>query len=267
MPEIITKAPPPPLLPSCESYPPPASELKMRLPFGLNIQAIRRSFVQYADADDMISQFLAQIQPALSPFMSVLVLAALAKAFYDFSKSVKEAVSSLSPDPIIEAIEKIVVLLPKLLEFIPPLNYIPPIIDITVLVLDLLDVAITSLLRVLETEILKQAFIQAAETNETLEYFTECIDALVDAQKDGFASSIVAAAPIFCILAQLLDLIDIEELREFIEPLREIVGLLSGVTADNVNPLLADVLRDVQDLLREIRAALEPFIGSVKNAC
>jgi len=267
MPEIVTKAPVPPVLPECASYPPAASELKLRLPFGLNIKAMRKSFVQHADADDAINQFLAQIQPALSPFMSVLVLAALAKAFYDFSKSVKEAITSLSPDPVIEAIEKIVVLLPKLLEFIPPLNYIPPIIDITVLVLDLMDVTITSLLRVLETEILKAAFLQAANTNETLAYFSGCIDALEDAQKEGFASSIVAAAPIMCLLSQLIDLIDIKELKEFVEPLRDAVRALSGVTASSVNPQLADILRDVQDLLRELRAALEPFVGPVKNVC
>lgn len=267
MPEIVTPPPPPRILPECDVPPPAAGELKMRLPFGLNIQAIQDSFLRHMDADDAIMKFIAQIQPALSPFMSVLVLAALAKAFYDFSKAAKEAVTSLSPDPIIEAIEKIVVLLPKLLEFIPPLNYIPPVIDLVVLVLTLLDAAISALITVLETEILKNAFEEALRKNQLLGEFQECLDAGIELQKRGFAGSMVATAPIMCILAQLLDLLDFEPIKKYIQPLRDIVAALNGVTADDVNPDLADFLIEVQDFLREIRQALEPFIGPVKNAC
>lgn len=261
MPEIVTAFIEHLENPDCDNTPSPPPKICVRLPFGLEICSGRATAFLFEGRDRQLLSFLGVLQPVLTPLMMLLVIASLVKALVDCIKAIPEAIASLSPSPIINCIEKLTKIFPKLLSFIPPLTYIATLIDIIRAIILLIDTFIESIELTLEAAQRALLFETDIEVLPELGVYKDCVDNEIATQYDQIAAMLNASGPIFTILGQFLDLLDIPPLKPFIGPLQEATAFMAGVTSTDISSDLISDLNDVQRLLKDIDAALAPFGG------
>ena len=261
MPEIATTLLPKPTLPDCVGIPQQAEKLSLRLPFGLRLDSIRQSLTSFQPTDELLMSFMGQIQPALTPIKMVLTLAKIAKAMADCVEAVKDAVSSLSPGPIIECIENLVTILPKLLEFVPPLSYIPTLVDLVLTIISILDAFIGAVDAAIAASLRVADFSGAVEANPILQAYEACVEREAEATSEGIAFAVEAFSPLFGILAEFLDIVGIGPVKKYVEPMQQTAEAFASLDASDVGAPLQERLRDTQAILREIGSVLRPFGG------
>ena len=253
MPEIGTKLPGGITVPACESYPAQAPDVKIRLPFGITLANVRASMDAHVSTSDMLMGFVGQIQPSLSPFMNVLVLADAAKTLFDCINAIKKAVSRLSVGPIIECLRDLAKVLPQLVQLVPPISYVGPVIDITLTAALLMDALIEQLLTaVVVTAEISGDFSVDLGLNPALETFGICIGEDSQLQLDALAQATRTISPLFNITGTLLGLIDLPGISKFVQPIKDVTALLGDLQATDITADLEPDLRDVQALLREL---------------
>jgi hypothetical protein len=267
MPEIITELEEKLEALECTFTPGPPPAYCLRLPFGIEICTGRAKALDFEGLEDQLLRFVGMLQPLLTPLMLILILASLVKLLIDCVKSVADAVSSLSPKPIYDCLDKIARMLPVLMHLIPPLNYIRTIIDVVRIVVALMDALIESIILTIEKATRVLQFQTDVDILPDLGRYRNCIDLEIDAQYQQLAAALRTSGPLFKVLAQFLELLELPGLDTFITPLREAAETLAGIQADQmgsdseVGALLVD-LRNIRVVLGDLERALAPFGGS-----
>ena len=138
MPELAQPFDEPLPFPFCVCVPKPPEEFCVDFPFGVKICSNRSTVFRFEGLDGMAMKFLGNLQSLLAPIMPILVLASIVKALIDCVKSIPDAISSLSPTPIVECLERLAELFPQLFEFIPPFSYLTFVNNILLFLISLL---------------------------------------------------------------------------------------------------------------------------------
>jgi hypothetical protein len=245
----------------CEATPSPPPELCIRLPFGLEFCSGKASAFGFEGMDRQLLSLVGILQPIMSPMMMILTLASVVKALIDCVKAIPESIASFSPGPIIDCLEKLAKVFPLLTKFIPPLTFIPMIVDIVRAVVLLVDTIIASIELTYRQIARGLQFNLDVEVIPNLSQYQDCIDDEINATLDKLAAMLNTSGPLFAIIATFLDLLGLAGLGKFVEPLQDIANTLSGATRDNINAEFIEDLRDIREILQSIESALSPFGG------
>jgi hypothetical protein len=247
----------------CINTPSPVPEYCLSLPFGLQICTGRASAFFFEGRDTQLLPFMNLLQGLMVPIMMILVLASIAKALIDCVKSIPEAIGSFSPGPIIDCLEKLAKIFPLLTQFIPPLSYIKTIVDIIRIAIALLDSFIESILLTIEAAARLAQFDVDIGILPDLGRYRQCVDSEIDAQYQQLAQSLRTTGPLFGIIAQFLELINLPPLSKFITPLRDAANALANAqAADLEDGSIISSLQDLRKILGDLEIALRPFGGS-----
>ena len=258
MPEIVTPLAAVPLAPDCVCVPPPPTKLCIDFPVVGEICTNRTTF-NYQSLSGLLLQFTGSLQPLLAPLMPILVLVSLAIALVDCVKAVPKAVSRLSPGPVLDCIDELLKILPKLLAFIPPLNYIALIRTIVFFLITLLQSIIDALDNILDINI------DDALAGLPNDQYRCCLNANVDAHINQVLASIEPVAPIFSLVAEVLKILAIPGTEKFIGPIIDAASLLSGATNVEVSEDLINALQAMQNALNAIHTVLGGTLGAVQT--
>lgn len=245
----------------CDHTPTPPPEYCVNLPFGIKLCTGRASAFFFEGREKQLLSFVGLLQPMLTPLLLILILASLVKALIDCVNSVVDAVSSLSPQPIIECLEKLAKILPTLMHFIPPLNYIRTLVDIVRIIIALLDTLIESIELTIQNALSLVQFDLKVELLPELGQYRFCLDSEIDTQYQQIAAALRTIGPLFGILGTFLDLLSIGPLKKFVKPMKDIVDVLADVEAGDINSGFLETLRDMQRVLSDLEKALAPFGG------
>lgn len=117
----------------------PPDALSLEVPqFGV-LESVRQSFYDLPDPSTYLMQFFGSTQLALAPLRRFLDMLEILLAIQECINSVVDAVATLSPKPIIDSLAGLVKALGRITTLFPPLSYIPPMIDLTRLVITVID--------------------------------------------------------------------------------------------------------------------------------
>jgi len=259
MPEIVTALIEGLENPACDSTPSPQPKICIRLPFGLEFCYGKTNVYDYEGNDKHLLSLIAFLQPLLSPMMMILTLASMVKALIDCVKAIPDAVSSLSPTPIIECIEKLAEIFPKLAQFIPPLTFIGLILDITRVLILLIDVLIEAVETATELAAQLLLFEVDLDLIPDLSKYSDCVNEEIATQLDQIVAALNAVGPIFSILAGILDLLGLPGLSKSVEKLNDSVAIFNNASVADLNEDLVADLRGVRDILVTLEMLLAAF--------
>jgi hypothetical protein len=259
MPEIATAPLPPLELPSCNSVPPPPPQLELDVPFAGKLKSIPNSIRNFQSSDDVLMQFMGQVQTVLAPFMGILALARALQVLFSCMEAIKEAVSKLSPKPIVDCLKEIAKVIPLVFQFIPPLNYVPPYIDIALLS----ATSIIELITTIQESI--QAALDLAEFEENkaqipqLSNFEGCVNANEESRKEQIAGAVNGLGPFLDVFVRGLEAIQdqLPPVEPFVDKIKEPVESLRGTGAADVGEDLIEILDLLKDILIELRDVLD----------
>lgn len=248
MPEIPTPFGTIPDIPICECIPATPEEICIDFPIAGKICSGRTSMAKYEGLGEMTIQFLGTLQPMLAPLMPILVLLSLVLALIDCIKSIPKAITQLSPDPVIECIERLSELLPQLLQFIPPLNYVQLVANIIFFMITLIE-AFIELLEDLSDLNLNLELDLLPDNDQ----YRCCLEANIQSKLDQLSASMRMSGPLFKIIAEILRLLTIPGTEKYVQPLIDAAEFLGGTALT----LDTDELSGVISLLRDLQKALE----------
>jgi hypothetical protein len=248
-------------LPACIGFPKQAGELKLRLPFGITLASIRDSTLWFQSAGQLVSRFIGQLQPVLAPLMSILIIVDAIKKIAGFLQAFVDA---LGPPPdvalILEALEAVLEAVIKLAVLVPPFNYIPPIVDLAIAITLLLEAIIGSVDQVILATQRQLDFEASVDLNPLLGEYSDCVLSSVTAQTDGVAFVARTSASLFFVLGSFLDLIgDVPGVKDLVKPVKDVVDIMANLQSEDITPDLVPVLKDVQNVLTQVRVTLEPL--------
>lgn len=255
MPEIATPIEIPPEFPLCVCVPLPQEEICLELPFGVEICSNTK--FKHLSLGDMLLELNGNLQPFMAALMPLLILISLVKALIDCMNSVADAVSQLSPDPIFDCLDRLAELLPQLLQFVPPFNYIALINNIILFLITLLEAIIDLMEELLSLNI--DLEISLLPDDDKMRC---CLDANLRARLEQLAAIMRATGPIFTLLCQVLTILEIPPTRPLIKPLKDAIGIFEDFTSADLTEDAVASLRSLQDLLRDISNALQALGAS-----
>lgn len=237
--------------PVCVCVPRPPTEFCVEFPFGIKICSNRGTVARFEGLDGMMLKFVGNLQPLLAPLMPILVLISIVKALIDCIQAIPDAISTLSPGPIYDCLERLAALFPQLFQMIPPFSYLEFVNNLILFMITLLDVFIDALNQMLSINI--QTELNLLPDDDRLRC---CLDANIRAFFDQISAALRMSGPFFHVLAQLLGILEVPGTKKFIKPLRLQVEKLDGITAEDVSPELVGTLRSIQGILRDISNAI-----------
>jgi len=245
----------------CRATPSPPPELCIRLPFGLEFCSGKASAFGFEGMDRQLLSLVGILQPIMSPMMMILTLASIVKALIDCVKAIPESIASFSPTPIIDCLEKLAKFFPLLTNFIPPLTFIPFIVDVVRAVILLIDTIIVSIELTYNQIARGLDFHLDVKVIPNLEKYQDCIDDEINATIDKLAAMLNMSAPLFTIIAQFLELLALAGLDDFVKPLQDVADTFQSITRGDINAEFVEHLREVSRTLRALESALAPFGG------
>lgn len=257
MPEIVTELLPVPEIAECVCVPQPNEKVCIEFPLVGEICSTRSTF-DYQPFAGVLLPFIGNLQPLLAPLLPLLTIISLVTALVDCIKSVPKAISQLSPGPVLDCIDNLLAILPKLTQFIPPFNYIALMRSIIFFMITLLQAIIDQLNTVLSINVDVDLF-----PNED---FLCCLDSNVRARTEQFLAAVQPTGPLFQIVAEVLRTLSIPGTEDYIDPIIEGAELLSGASAANVDPGFIAILQTLQTSLEAIHTVLGGVLAEVQIA-
>lgn len=123
----------------CLPISPPLATPQLSIPqFGV-LQAARQSLYDLPDASYFIMRMQEASSLALAPLRRFIEMLEIVFALKNCSTAVIDAISQFSVQPILDCIPNLVKALAKLVSFIPPLSYIPTLLDLATYVIQCID--------------------------------------------------------------------------------------------------------------------------------
>jgi hypothetical protein len=233
--------------PVCVCVPRPPTEFCIDFPFGVKICSNRGTIFRFEGLDGMMLKFVGNLQPLLAPLMPILVVISIVKALIDCIQAIPDAISTLSPDPIYDCLERLAELFPQLFQMIPPFSYLEFINNLILFMISLLEAFIDAINKMLAINI--QTELDLLPDDDRLRC---CLDENIRAFFDQIAAALRMSGTVFGILAQLLGILEIPGTKKFIKPLRLKIQALDGLTAEGIDVGTITLLQDIQNILRDI---------------
>lgn len=257
MAEIPTPFAPTPEFPLCVCVPAPPEEICFNFPFGIRICSTRNTILQYQGLGGLLMSGLGNLQPLMAILMPILILISLIKALVDCMFSISDAISQLSPSPLIDCLERLAELFPQLFQMVPPFNYIAFINNVILFLITVLEAFIDAIEDLLRLNI--NARLDLLPDDPRLRC---CLDANFVALFDQLAAGMRMSGPVFLVLAQILSILEVPGLKPYIKPIREAALAMNNITQENINSGLVEDMRALQGHLRKISDILESVGGS-----
>lgn len=207
------------------------------------LQTSRFSLYDAPDPSFSIMRMQDAAALALAPFRRFVdILDALmsVKAVLD---AIPDAITSLNPQPIIDAIENVVKKLAKLATFIPPLSYLPPLLDLAAFVVSTID-NFTGLLIYIDDRLTEHTDVQNIATT------------LGDTVLAGYAD--------YASTDLQVQLANSTEMLSFVSSILQI--LLSPLTQIMSNSLLKKMLGNLGDISTDLNAQLASLTADIGSS-
>lgn len=119
-----------PEVPLCVAVPISPPTVHVRFPFDIKLSSVRSSINRIPGADELLLAQLGHLNALIAPFTPILVLAGLLLALVNCAKAIPDAITSLSPTPILNCLEELAKKLPLLMAFLPGIPYVILVRDI-----------------------------------------------------------------------------------------------------------------------------------------
>ena len=113
--------------------------LRIRLPGLGALQALREALDKLPSPSQAVGQFMSMIDSALQPLRQIISVMEMLLAIINCLEAVYDAVSELSPDPIVDCINNLSTIISRLAEYIPPVPYMRAIADICLVMIRYCD--------------------------------------------------------------------------------------------------------------------------------
>jgi hypothetical protein len=194
------------------------------------LQAIADSITSVRRPSDIILSALNSWNVALAPLNAIIRFVNIAQAVLKCIKAIKESITQLSPDPMLDCIGNLVKAVAALLPFIPPLAYVRMICQIITAVRVLLD-DLLNVITLLDNQIsvIKIAIQRGIDTNDNvLIEIGECAKQNAEEYVRGIMQVVV-------LIAEFIGL-----LMTFLEVLAEFLPDDVGKRVEKVNKALTD---------------------------
>lgn len=252
MPDIGTKLEAVPVIPLCICVPPPVPPIEMSLPFGISVSATQ-SVGLPAPVANLVG-FINQLNPLMAPLFPVLRIIDLAMALVGSVKAVPDAIASLSPGPIIEALEKLAAVIPPVLALVPPFSYLKMVQDLLYFCIQLLFSIKYSLEELLSLD--PASMLAAVGGNVSYQC---CVNQNIETQMKLFLESNKGITAVFKILAALLEVLKFPGIEKYIDIIVKIPELLAG---GSLEASLSGAIEASGEVSAELQAALD-FVASL----
>jgi len=222
------------------------------------LRAARQSLYDLPDASYFLMRMQEAAQLALAPFRRFVDLFETILAVQDCFYAVIDAVTQLSPQPIVDAIGSLVKAIARLTTYIPPLCYLPTLLDIARYVISIID-EIISLLVYLDGKVSGYAELAsyAAEMEDTdLAQIVVCasreVTVLINNSMDLLQVISMLLRIILEPIVRFMPGSPLKDKLETVMHLPEQLADLSAALASGTTPVSAQ-LGDILELLGGIR--------------
>lgn len=260
-----------PTIPVCTFAPAVLAALRVRFPFGIQVESMRTSARKIPTPDELLIPFLHQLNGLIAPFAPILSLADLSVAVIAFAKSVPDAIMSLSPDPIIDAITNLVKKAQLLPQFIPGMPYVILTRDI----IGILRAVLSELRSILAVQLhgvqtLRASAVALAGITDTpaaasLATILECATDDLRRQQQAAASATTVIATLACALVTPIKIIELflpEPARRELKEVRCGFGQLLTFASPVGEGGLTEQLDEVEQITSDFIATLDTLIAA-----
>ena len=260
---------------NCLELPAPPTLPPLTIPnFGI-LQTARQSLYDMPDLSNYIMRLQDTAAVALAPLRRMLEIMEVLLAFKQCMQAVPAALLPPSPKPILDCLKSLVKAFTLLLQYIPPFNYIPTLIDLMDYVIVVID-EIVAFFQLLDDRITEQK----VELEAALELGDLELASIIDCVSAETTQLIVNAMDILKFIQPLITtmldplsrLIPVAILKEKLEELADIPSALVQIQTDIeatagipvITPLL-QVMYIIRNVAVVVANTVAPLVGKAAS--
>lgn len=262
-------------LAACLELPAPPIPPTIVLPNFGSLQAARQSLYDLPDLSNYIMRLQDVAALALAPLRRFLEMIEVFVAVKECITAIPDALMPPSPTPIYNCLKALAKVFVQLLQYIPPFNYIPTIIDLCDYMIITVD-EVVGLFTLLDDKINQQKAIlaEALELGDLeLIDITDCVSGETNALVINSMDILKYFTPLLSvILSPIARLMPVPILREKLKELADIPQTLNDIQETieaTEGPPVLDSLVETMFVLRNmmivVANVLSPFVGQAAN--
>jgi uncharacterized protein Yka (UPF0111/DUF47 family) len=256
----------------CLTLPAIPKNLKIAFPGVGELVMFREAIDKLPRPSTYVLKAFNSLTVSLAPIRAFLRIVAIITEIVDCVSAIKDAITQLSPGPIIECIQNLLKRLAELAELLPPISYLRLMSDILGAIIALID-DLLSVVGLIDAQVsrVKAAIARGAENNDAvLISIGNCAKQELKTSAEGLLELFEALGAVLDAMAAILGLLAAilpspfsDKVKAMQEQIKSATSAASSISVGDFPPLgqLVDLLVQIRDIASFAKGFVDAALG------